>query len=589
MSDEIGVIVRVNGPIVTCRRTGDQGSMLDMVYVGNTRLMGEIIRLDHEYFTVEVYEYTEGLRPGDPVFTSGLPLSVDLGPGIMGQIYDGVQRTLPKMQEIGGAFIQRGVAIPSLDREKKWQIQMLVQVGDQVEPGQIFAVTAETRAIEHRLLVPPDVSGTVVEVAEDGPHTVQDILIKVETQGKSVEIAGYQRWPLRQGRRYKTRREPNQPLITGQRVIDTLFPLAKGGVAAIPGGFGTGKTSTQHQLAKWSDADIIVYVGCGERGNEITEVLREFPELEDPRTGGSLMERTVLIANTSNMPVAAREASIYTGITLAEYYRDMGYHVALMADSTSRWAEALREISGRLEEMPAEEGFPPYLASRLASFYERAGSVVALSGKEGSISVVGAVSPPGGDFSEPVTQHTKRFTRCFWALDRDLANARHYPAINWLESYSEYTDTVQHWFTAELGEEWPDLRRRAARILFEESELQQIARLVGAEALPDRQRLDLITADLLKSGFLQQSAFDPIDTFSTLDKQARMLKLILRFHERAQGIIARGVPVVKIGELPIRDSLLRMKTQVSNEDTHRWETLTEELETQMDELEKAYL
>lgn len=586
---DIGVVSRVNGPIVTCRRKGTRGSMLELVFVGEQRLMGEIIRLDHEYFTVQVYEYTEGLCPGAPVYTSGFPLAAELGPGIIGQIYDGVQRLLLRMKEASGPFISRGVTVPSLDREKRWPIEFRVSPGQTVRPGQVFAVTAETSAVEHRLLVPPDVEGEVTEIAGDGEYTVEETLMKVWTNQGERELSAYHRWPIRLGRRYCTRREPKEPLITGQRVIDTFFPLAKGGVAAIPGGFGTGKTSTQHQLAKWSNADIIVYVGCGERGNEITEVLREFPELEDPRTGYSLMERTILIANTSNMPVAAREASIYTGITLAEYYRDMGYHVALMADSTSRWAEALREISGRLEEMPAEEGFPPYLASRLASFYERAGSVVTLSEDEGSITVVGAVSPPGGDFSEPVTQHTKRFTRCFWALDRDLANARHYPAINWLESYSEYTETLSDWFSQNVDAKWYDRRRQAMEILREESELQQIARLVGTDALPDRQRLILFTADLFKSGFLQQNAFDEVDTYCDLAKQTQMLQLILRFHERAEQIINRGVPMVKIEELSISDSLMRMKSHIPIDADDEWQQLSQQLEQQMEELERVYV
>jgi len=588
MSEQVGTITWINGPVI--RAQGSRRvNMLDVVEVGEERLVGEVIGLAGDSITIQVYEETSGMKPGAPIYTTGLPLSLELGPGLLTSIYDGVQRPLPLIEAQTGSFIERGTHLPSLPRDKKWGFTPKVKAGDAVSGGTILGTVQETSALEHRVMVPPGITGNLTWIAAEGEYTIEETIAKVKDSAGEQEIKMLQYWPVRRPRPYKSRQGKGIPLITGQRVLDTFFPLAKGGTAAIPGAFGSGKTVTQHSIAKWADAQVIVYIGCGERGNEMTEVLQEFPHLIDPRSGRPLMERTVLIANTSNMPVAAREASIYTGITIAEYYRDMGYHVALMADSTSRWAEALREISGRLEELPAEEGYPAYLADRLAEFYERAGAVEALSGLTGSVSVIGAVSPPGGDFSEPVTQHTKRFIRCFWALDKSLASARHFPSINWLDSYSEYIGDVADWWVKEVGQDWYAQRIHAMEILSEESRLSQIVKLVGPDTLPDEQRLILETARLLREGFLQQSSFDPVDSFSTVEKQIGMLNLILYFHHRAQRVIKRGAVVSVIHELPVVNALIRMKTTATNDDLGKLGDIRKQLDEQMDKLEAEYL
>jgi V/A-type H+-transporting ATPase subunit A len=587
MSQQIGTVTWINGPVVRARGSQQVG-MLELVEVGEERLVGEVIGLEGDVITLQVYEETSGMRPGVPVYGTGMPLSVELGPGLLRGIFDGVQRPLPVMELRGGSFIGRGLRLTPLYRGDHWQFTPGVRAGDAASGGAILGTVPETQTLEHQVLVPPDLEGTLTWVAPQGEYTIEEPIAHLRTAQGERELTMLQRWPVRRPRPYRARRGATEPLITGQRVLDTFFPLAKGGAAAIPGGFGAGKTVTQHSIAKWSDAQVVVYIGCGERGNEMTEVLQEFPQLEDPRSGRPLMERTVLIANTSNMPVAAREASIYTGITIAEYYRDMGYHVALMADSTSRWAEALREISGRLEEMPAEEGYPAYLAARLAEFYERAGAVETLNGRPGSVSVIGAVSPPGGDFSEPVTQHTKRFIRCFWALDKALASARHFPSVNWLNSYSEYVDDVAGWWREQVGQDWIVMRTQAMAILSEESHLAQIVKLVGPDALPDEQRLTLETARLLREGFLQQNALDEVDAYSTIQKQTRMLSLILHFHTRAQRIIKRGAPIPVIHDLPVVNRLVRMKTLASNDKLGELDDIRKEMDEQMDQLETEY-
>ncbi|MBQ3265468.1 MAG: V-type ATP synthase subunit A [Ruminococcus sp.] len=558
------VIYGINGPVVTVKET-DSFEMMEMVYVGAQKLVGEVIGITDRLTTIQVYEETTGLKPGDPVTGTGAPMNVLLGPGIIDNIFDGIERPLKAIEEQAGAFISRGAAVPSLDPQKRWAVTMKVKAGDRLEEGQIYATLPETPIIEHRLMVPPGLSGTVVEIKPDGDYRVMDtVAVLRDDAGESHELTLCQQWPIRTARPVKKRLAPTVPLITGQRVMDTLFPIAKGGTAAIPGGFGTGKTMNQHQLAKWCDADIIVYVGCGERGNEMSQVLDEFSELIDPKSNRPMTDRTVLIANTSNMPVAAREASIYTGITLAEYYRDMGYHVAMMADSTSRWAEALREISGRLEEMPAEEGFPAYLPSRLAEFYERGGRADVLSGGEGSVTLIGAVSPQGADFSEPVTQNTKRFTRVFWALDKSLAYARHYPAINWINSYSEYFNDLDPWFRENLGDEFVEYRNKISALLQEENSLMEIVKLIGADVLPDDQKLVIETARAIRVGFLQQNAFHAEDTYVPLEKQKRMMEVILHLHEKAKEIVAREIPISKITELGLFDKLAKMKYDIPN-------------------------
>jgi V/A-type H+-transporting ATPase subunit A len=587
MSQQVGSVTWISGPVVRARGSR-RVSMLELVEVGEEHLVGEVIGLEADVITIQVYEETSGMRPGAPVYGTGLPLSVELGPGLLCGIFDGVQRPLPMMETRSGSFIGRGVRLAPLDRQARWSFTPKLATGAAVSGGAILGTLQETHALEHRVMVPPNSEGTLTWIAPEGEYTIEESIARLGTEDGEQELTMLQRWPVRRPRPYRTRQGHSEPLVTGQRVLDSFFPLAKGGAAAIPGGFGAGKTVTQHSIAKWADAHVVVYIGCGERGNEMTEVLQEFPQLVDPRSGRPLMERTVLIANTSNMPVAAREASIYTGITIAEYYRDMGYHVALMADSTSRWAEALREISGRLEELPAEEGFPAYLAARLAEFYERAGSVETLSGQSGSVSVIGAVSPPGGDFSEPVTQHTKRFIRCFWALDKGLASARHFPSVNWLDSYSEYLEDVAGWWIEQVDHDWYPMRAQAMEILNQESHLSQIVKLVGPDALPDEQRLTLETARLLREGFLQQNALDEVDAYSTVQKQIRMLNLILHFHSRAQRVIKRGAPVVVIHDLPVVNTLIRMKTLVTNDELGKLDEIRKEIDEQVDQLEMEY-
>jgi V/A-type H+-transporting ATPase subunit A len=556
--------------------------------VGEERLVGEVIGLDGDIITAQVYEETSGMQTGAPIFGTGLPLSVELGPGLIQSIYDGVQRPLPLIEEAMGSFISRGARFDPISREKRWKYEPQVQVGDEVKGGMILGIAMETETFEHRVMVHPDDKGTITWVAAPGEYTVTEPIAKLKVGKEEKDLTMLQRWPVRRSRPFVRRLGHRVPLITGQRILDMFFPVSKGGAAGIPGPFGSGKTVTQHSIAKWADAQVIVYIGCGERGNEMTEVLQEFPHLVDPRSGRPLMERTVLIANTSNMPVAAREASIYTGITIAEYYRDMGYSVALMADSTSRWAEALREVSGRLEEMPAEEGYPAYLAGRLAEFYERAGSVETLNGSQGSVSIVGAVSPPGGDFSEPVTQHTKRFIRCFWALDKSLASARHFPAINWLDSYSEYVEDVADWWREKVGKDWLAMRNRAMELLSEENRLSQIVKLVGPDALPYAERMILETSRLLREGILQQNATDPVDAYSPIEKQIRMLELVLYFHERGMSIIKRGAPINLIHDLPAVDMLIRMKSNVSNDDLSKFDDIQKAIDEQMSQLDAEY-
>lgn len=582
-----GVVYSVNGPIVKAKNMASC-AMLDLVEVGEQGLIGEIIRFDGDTATIQVYEENTGLKPGEPVVSRQMPISVALGPGMIGNIYDGIQRPLPALQQVSGSLLKRGEKVFSLPVDRQWPVEPVAQPGMQVESGTVVFELQESDLIRHKVMVPPGIFGELSWVAAAGEYPVDSVVYRVALDdGSEYQGKLFHYWPSRQGRPYRAKRDVDAPLLTGQRIIDTFFPISKGGVAAIPGGFGTGKTMTQHALAKWSDADIIVYIGCGERGNEMTDVLNEFPQLKDPRSGKPIMERTILIANTSNMPVAAREISIYTGITIAEYYRDMGYDVAIMADSTSRWAEALRELSGRLEEMPAEEGFPAYLPTRLAGFYERAGAVETGNGSTGSVSIIGAVSPPGGDFSEPVTQHTRRFIRCFWALDRNLANARHYPAISWIDSYSEYTEEIQGWWSI-IDPEWRTLRDEALTLLQREERLQQIVKLVGPDALPDSQRLVLLTSELIKNGFLQQNAFDDLDMYSTPAKQIGMLRLLMRFHERAERIIENGAPIHKLRDIKELDQLRRMKSVIPNEDAQQLQELANRLDRALDKVEGSY-
>ncbi|MBN1646983.1 MAG: V-type ATP synthase subunit A [Spirochaetales bacterium] len=583
----IGTIKRINGPVVEVRDI-DDALMLEMVRVGNIKLVGEVIKLEGNTAIIQVYEDTTGISPGEPVFGSGSPMSVELGPGLIGTIYDGIQRPLEEIYRKSKEFIERGIDVPSLSRDKKWKFTPQVKKGDTIKPGQLLAICPETDQITHKVLAPPDVAGEIISVSAEGEYTITDCIAKIKTAEGTRELTMMQRWPIRKPRPAAERRPLDVPLITGQRVIDTLFPLAKGGTVAIPGGFGTGKTMTQHAIAKWCDADIIVYIGCGERGNEMTDVLTEFPKLVDPRTGASLMNRTILIANTSNMPVSAREASIYTGVSLAEYYRDQGYHVAVMADSTSRWAEALRELSGRMEEMPAEEGFPAYLPTRVAEFYERAGYMTTLQGEEGSVTIIGAVSPPGGDFSEPVTQHTKRFVRCFWGLDRQLANARHYPAISWLDSYSEYTEGLLPWWEQRTSPEWSKDRREMLELLHREVRLQQVVKLVGPDALPDSQRFILEVCTVFKNAFLQQNAFDDIDRYSTVEKQMRMLAVILTYWRRGSAAIKRGVTIIKLKKMKALQDLIKMKFSIANDQLDQFDKLEARLERGLDQLESIY-
>lgn len=593
MSNEVknevkGVISGINGPVVTgTNMTAFQ--MREMVMVGKKKLIGEVIVLDGDIGTIQVYEETEGLMPGEEILSTGMPLSVKLGPGMLKNMFDGIQRPLEKIQEISPVFIPEGIGLMSIDEEKMWDYKARLSVGDTVKPGQIFGTVQETLMIEHRLMVPPNVKGTVVEAREDGSYNIETVLIVVEDERKRRhELKMYQEWPVRTPRPTRFRREPEKPLVTGQRIIDFFFPIAKGGTAAIPGGFGTGKTTTQHQLAKWSDADIIIYIGCGERGNEMTEVIEDFPGLIDPKSGESIMERTVMIANTSNMPVAAREASIYTGITMAEYFRDMGYDVAMMADSTSRWAEALREISGRLEEMPAEEGYPAYLSSRIAEFYERAGSVDTLCGEEGSISIVGAVSPAGGDFSEPVTENTKRYVNTFLALDKNLAYARHYPAINWMESYSGYVKLLTDWYEDNVAEDSIQLRNKMLDLLFQENKLQEMVMLIGEDALPDDQRWVLSIAKLIRVGFLQQNTFDDTDTYVPLEKQYRMLKIMDYLYEKGLVGLKQGIPTSVLYNEKIFDDVIKMKYNIPNDDFSGIDVLRQDIDEYYDDLMRRY-
>lgn len=566
-----------------------QAVMHELVQVGTEGLIGEIIRLEGDRATIQVYQNTSGLKLNEAVLGTGSPLSVELAPGLVGNVFDGIQRPIDVLRTITGPFIKRARAVPSLDRDKKWAFTPKTKIGAQLAGGDVVGTVTETDLIEHSILVPLTQQGKIVEIASIGDYTITETIAKLESDGAKTELQMLQRWPVRKPRPHKRRLSPSIPLITGQRVIDTFFPIAKGGSAAIPGGFGTGKTITQQQLAKWSDANLVIYVGCGERGNEMVDVLTSFPKLTDPTTGHPLMERTILIANTSNMPVSAREASIYTGITIAEYYRDMGYAVALMADSTSRWAEALREVSGRLEEMPAEEGFPSYLPSRLAEFYERTGVVETLGAEKrvGSVCAIGAVSPAGGDFSEPVTQHTKRFTRVFWALDSELADARHYPSINWMQSYSGYVNELEGWWHSKIDKEWNNYREEAMRILQAEDDLKNIVKLVGPEALPDKQRLILETARIIRIAFLQQNALDAVDTYCSPQKQFRMLKIIVGFHKLAERVVSRGAPIFKVTQLPVLQEILRMKTSVPNDKVALLADLEERMQKRFEELEAS--
>lgn len=564
MSVNENVIYSINGPVVTVKDT-NAFSMLEMVYVGNARLIGEVISIKKELTTIQVYETTTGLKPGEPVYGTGQPISVTLGPGILRNIFDGIERPLEEIAKESGAFIPTGSHVDPLDKNKLWDVTMVAKVGDEVKGGDIYATIPETDLITHKCMISPYTKGKVIEVAPSGQYKIDDVVMKIETADGAIEECTLtQKWPIKQARPVTKRLPISMPLVTGQRVIDTLFPIAKGGTAAIPGGFGTGKTMTQHQLAKWCDADIIVYVGCGERGNEMTQVLEEFRELIDPKSNKPLTDRTVLIANTSNMPVAAREASIYTGVTLAEYYRDMGYHVAIMADSTSRWAEALREISGRLEEMPAEEGFPAYLPSRLSQFYERAGYMNNLNGTKGSVTIIGAVSPQGSDFSEPVTQNTKRFVRTFWALDKALAYARHYFAINWNQSYSEYIPDLERWFNKNVDPKFLRDRQELSSILAEETKLMEIVKLMGSDVLPDDQKLVIEVAKLVRVGYLQQNAFHPDDTYVPLEKQLKMMEVILYLYKRGKEVVSAGKPIRLILETGIFDRVVKMKYDVPN-------------------------
>ncbi|SHE72738.1 V-type ATP synthase subunit A [Clostridium fallax] len=582
-----GRIIGVNGPVVKAENMKGF-KMREMVMVGDKKLIGEIIILEDDEATIQVYEETGGVKVGEEVIPTGNPLSLKLGPGILGNMFDGIERPLKTINEISYGFIPEGVGLISLDEEKLWDVKITVKLGEYLKGGDVYGEIQETETILHKLMVHPELKGTVIEVKESGKYNIEQTIVKIKDGEKIYDLKLYQQWSVRKARPVIERETIFKPLVTGQRIIDIFFPLAKGGTCAIPGGFGTGKTMTQHQLAKWSDADIIVYIGCGERGNEMTEVLEDFPKLIDPKTNLPLMNRTVLIANTSNMPVAAREASIYTGITLAEYYRDMGYHVAIMADSTSRWAEALREISGRLEEMPAEEGYPAYLPSRLAEFYERAGYVENLNGTEGSVTVIGAVSPAGGDFSEPVTQNTKRFVSSFLCLDKKLAYARHYPAINWLESYSGYLNLLKDWYEENVAPDVMDLRGKMLKVLYEENKLMEIVKLVGEDVLPDDQRLIIEISKVMKVAFLQQNAYNDIDTFVPLEKQYKMLKVIEVFYNQGLEAVKLGVPISKIMDKDLVEKLYKMKYNVPNDDFSLLDSLENEINDYFDDMKAKY-
>ncbi len=588
MSNYQGTVIMVNGPVIQGTGMSDF-KMREMVMTGNKKLIGEVISIEGEVGIIQVYEETEGLRIGEPIISTGKPLSLKLGPGMIGNMFDGIERPLKKINEMSENFIPEGIGLISIDTEKKWDVKILVKQGETLNSGQIFGEVQETSLISHKLMVPPKIEGEVIRIKENGSYTIEETLAVIKDQkGEEYELKMYQEWPVREPRPVKERMAISKLLRTGQRILDIFFPIAKGGTAAIPGGFGTGKTMTQHQLAKWSDADIIVYVGCGERGNEMTEVLEDFPQLIDPKTDKPIMERTILIANTSNMPVAAREASIYTGITMAEYFRDMGYHVAIMADSTSRWAEALREISGRLEEMPAEEGYPAYLPSRLAEFYERAGYVHTLNEQDGSVTIIGAVSPPGGDFSEPVTENTKRYVNVFLALDRELAYARHFPAINWLNSYSGYVKVLNNWYEENLDENVIKLRAKMLELLYQESKLQEIVMLVGEDVLPDDQRLILEIAKVMRIGFLQQNAFHSEDTYVPLKKQYRMLKTIEHLYNRSYEIVKKGVPISHIKNKKLFNEIMKMKYNIPNENLQGIDDLNDKIDEYYNKLEEKY-
>ena len=578
----------MNGPVIEVMGITD-AEMFELVRVGKENLIGELIKLETDSAVVQVYEDTTGIAPYDPVYGAGMQLSVELGPGMVGTIYDGIQRPLESIREMSDIYIKRGITVPSLDREKKWHFVPSAKEGGNISGGMVLGTVRETENLLHKILVAPNDKGILESIVPEGDYTVEDVIAVLRTDdSQTKELFLMHRWPIRVQRPARSRLALDIPLVTGQRVIDTLFPVAKGGTVSIPGGFGTGKTMTQQAVAKWCDADIIVYIGCGERGNEITDVLTEFPKLIDPRSGRSLMERTILVANTSNMPVSAREASIYTGITMAEYFRDQGYHVAIMADSTSRWAEALRELSGRMEEMPAEEGFPAYLPTKIAEFYERAGSMETLNGESGSVTIIGAVSPPGGDFSEPVTQHTKRFIRCFWALDRHLANARHYPAISWLDSYSEYLSDMVSWWEQQISSEWLADRTEIMELLHREIRLQQVVKLVGPDALPDTQRFVLEVCTLFKNAFLQQNAYDKIDTFSTIEKQAKMLHIIVTYWKRGSEAIKNGAILAKLKKMKVYQDIVKMKFSIPNDNLSGLDKIEARLERSMDQMEALY-
>ena len=577
-----GTIKKVAGPLVIAEGMRD-ANMYDVVRVSNQRLIGEIIEMHGDEASIQVYEETSGLRPGEPVESTEVPLSVELGPGLITSIYDGIQRPLDDiMKATGSNSLKRGVEVPALKRDKKWEFVPTAKVGDEVEGGDILGTVQETVVVSQKIRVPPNVKGKIKEI-KAGSFNVEETVCVLETEDGEKELSLMQKWPVRRGRPYKKKLPPNMPLVTGQRVIDCMFPIAKGGVAAIPGPFGSGKTVTQHQLAKWAEADIVVYIGCGERGNEMTDVLNELPELKDPKTGKSLMERTVLIANTSDMPVAAREASIYTGITIAEYFRDMGYSVALMADSTSRWAEALREMSGRLEEMPGEEGYPAYLGSRLAQFYERAGHVITLGkdGREGALSAIGAVSPPGGDISEPVSQATLRIVKVFWGLDANLAYKRHFPAINWLTSYSLYLDDMGPWFNSHVAEDWMELRQQMMSLLQDEAELDEIVKMVGMDALSPSDRLKMEAARSIREDFLHQNSFHEIDTYTSLDKQHHMMQLVMAFYNECQDALGKGAAINDLLKMPVRERIGRYKYIHEDELTKEFNNVMEDLNTQI--------
>ena len=582
-----GRIIGVNGPVI--KAEGMKGfKMREMVTVGSKKLIGEIIILEEDFATIQVYEETGRLKIGEKVISTGNPLSLKLGPGLLGSIFDGIERPLEKINEDSDGFIPEGIGLISIDEEKLWEVKLTVNIGDELEAGQVYAEIQETPSITHKLMVPPDLQGKVKDIKPNGKYNIEEVIVTIENNDGVHGLKLYQLWPVRKPRPVKEKKTIFRPLITGQRIIDMFFPLAKGGTCAIPGGFGTGKTMTQHQLAKWSDADIIVYIGCGERGNEMTEVLEDFPKLIDPRTNLALMNRTILIANTSNMPVAAREASIYTGITLAEYFRDMGYHVAIMADSTSRWAEALREISGRLEEMPAEEGYPAYLPSRIAEFYERAGYVDTLNEEEGSVTVIGAVSPAGGDFSEPVTQNTKRFVSAFLGLDKKLAYARHYPAINWLASYSGYLPLLREWYEENVADDIFSLRADMLKLLYEEDKLLEIVKLVGEDVLPDDQRLIIEVAKALKVGFLQQNAYNAVDTYVPLDKQYKMLKVINNFYKQGVKAVKLGIPIAIIMDRELIERIYKMKYNIPNDNLNEIDELEKDVANYMNNLIAKY-